>query len=301
MIPAGLAARPARPEDADGIAELITAFDGTMGVEGGTSADDVRAFWTDVDLERGTRLVETGDGHIVGYLELSERGAAPFFAGWVHPDSLGQGIGRALVRLGQELAARPAERIRTGILAVDEAAAKLLRDEGFRAMRSFYRMAIDLESAPPEPELPSGYVLRPFEAADAEGFHAAVEEAFLDHWDYEPESYEHWRKRTMDAADFDPGLWFVAVDGDEIAATLRGTGKRFGSGWINTLGVRRAWRRRGLAAALLRASFGEFWRRGERRVQLAVDAESETGAIGLYEGVGMRIEWRADIYEKELT
>ena len=65
--------------------------------------------------------------------------------------------------------------------------------------------------------------------------------------------------------------------------------------------MRRAWRRRGLAVALLHASFGEFWRRGERRVQLGVDAESETGAIGLYEGVGMRVEWQADIYEKELT
>ncbi len=301
MIPAGLTARAAQLEDAAGIAELITAFDVTMGVEGGTSADDVRAFWTDVDLERDSRLIETGDERFVAYVELTMRGAAPFFDGYVHPDWLGQGLGRELVRFSQQVAAGRAERVRTGILTSDEAAAGLVLSEGFRPVRSFYRMTIDLESAPPEPTVSPGIVLRPFEAADAEGFHAALEESFMDHWDHEPEPFEDWRRRTIEADDFDPALWLLAADDGEVAGILRGTGKRFGSGWINTLGVRRDWRRRGLGVALLHASFGEFWRRGERRVQLGVDAGSETGAVDLYERVGMRIEWRADIYEKELT
>ena len=300
MIPPGLTVRAARPGDVAGIAELITAFDEAMGVEGGTSADDVRAYWTEVEHERDTRLVETSDGRLVAYLELSTRGPAPFFDGYVHPEFMRQGLGRELVRLGLELAAGRAERVRTGVLARDEAAVELLLSEGFRPVRSFYRMTVDLDSPPPEPVLPPGIVLRPFEAADGESFHAALEEAFLDHWEHDPEGFEDWRKRTLDAEDFDPALWLLAVDGDEVAAVLRGTAKRFGSGWINTLGVRRAWRRRGLAVALLQAGFGEFWRRGDRRVQLAVDTESETGATRLYESVGMWIEWRADVYEKEI-
>ena len=231
---------------------------------------------------------------------MSVRGETPFVDGYVHPDAHGQGLGRTLVRLGQELAAGRGKRVRTGIISTDEAATALLRSEGFHAVRSFYRMTIDLDGPPAEPEVPAGIVLRPFELADAEAFHAATEEAFADHWEWEHETYEGWRKRAIDVDDFDPGLWLVAVDGDEIAGALRGTAKRFGSGWVNSLAVRRPWRRRGLGAALLLASFGEFWRRGETRVALGVDAESETGATRLYERLGMQVGWQADVYEKEI-
>ncbi len=71
-------------------------------------------------------------------------------------------------------------------------------------------------------------------------------------------------------------------------------------GWVGTLGVRRRWRRRGLAQALLRHAFGEFYRRGTRKVGLAVDAQSLTGATRLYEKVGMHVTRTYTDYEKEL-
>jgi len=71
-------------------------------------------------------------------------------------------------------------------------------------------------------------------------------------------------------------------------------------GWVGTLGVLRAYRRRGLAEALLRESFGAFWRRGERKVVLGVDAQSLTGAQRLYERAGMHVAARYARYEKEL-
>ena len=89
-------------------------------------------------------------------------------------------------------------------------------------------------------------------------------------------------------------------DGDEIAATLIADWKHFGAGWIAGLGVRRPWRRRGVARALLLRAFGQFYDRGERRVALAVDSESPTGATRLYERVGMRVAWKIVAYEKEL-
>jgi mycothiol synthase len=300
VIPAGLTIRAARPGDAAVVAALIHAGDEALGAEGDTTEADVRAFWLDLDLERDTRLVEDAGGRTVGYLELNMRGPLPFADGYVHPGVHGQGLGRALVRLGQELAADRGDRVRTAILAADTQAASLLRSEGFGILRSFYRMAIDLEGPPPEPSPPPGIVLRPFDPAEAEAFHAATEEAFVDHWEQHAEDYEHWRMRTIDADDYDPSLWLVAVDGEELAGTLRATAQRFGSGWVNSLGVRRPWRRRGVGAALLLASFGEFWRRDERRVALGVDAESETGATHLYESLGMRVVWQADIYEKEI-
>ena len=71
-------------------------------------------------------------------------------------------------------------------------------------------------------------------------------------------------------------------------------------GWVNSLGVRRPWRRRGLALALLRHAFGVFYRRGKTKVGLGVDATSLTGATRLYEKAGMHVQRKSVTYEKVL-
>jgi GNAT superfamily N-acetyltransferase len=71
-------------------------------------------------------------------------------------------------------------------------------------------------------------------------------------------------------------------------------------GWIGTLAVRPAWRRRGLGLALLQESFGRFYARGERTVALGVDAQNPTGPTRLYERAGMGVLWQADVWQKEL-
>jgi len=57
-------------------------------------------------------------------------------------------------------------------------------------------------------------------------------------------------------------------------------------------------RRRGVGHALLLRAFVDFHERGFRRVVLGVDAESPTGAVGLYESAGMRVLHRFDSYVK---
>ncbi len=71
-------------------------------------------------------------------------------------------------------------------------------------------------------------------------------------------------------------------------------------GYVHTLGVRRPWRRRGIALALLHHSFGEFFNRGKSKVSLHVDAKSLTGATRLYEKAGMHVDRLSHNYEKEL-
>jgi mycothiol synthase len=98
-------------------------------------------------------------------------------------------------------------------------------------------------------------------------------------------------------------LFFIAMDGDEIAGTnLCRT--HFPSdedqGLVGSISVRRPWRNRGLGLALLRHAFNEFYRRGKRKVGLGVDAQNLTGALRLYETAGMHIEQAFDYYEKEL-
>ncbi|MBD0349195.1 MAG: GNAT family N-acetyltransferase, partial [Thermoleophilia bacterium] len=100
---------------------------------------------------------------------------------------------------------------------------------------------------------------------------------------------------------FDPALWFIAYDGDEIAGFSLCRPRESGDpdmGWVSVLGVRRPWRRRGLALALLRHSFVELHRRGKKRVGLGVDAENTTGALRLYERAGMHVDRRWDTWEK---
>lgn len=73
-----------------------------------------------------------------------------------------------------------------------------------------------------------------------------------------------------------------------------------GSGWVGTIGVRRPWRKTGLGLALLRHSFGEFYKRGMATIGLGVDASNPTGATRLYQRAGMHVASEFVTYEKEL-
>ncbi len=92
----------------------------------------------------------------------------------------------------------------------------------------------------------------------------------------------------------------VAWDGDEIAGLSLCRSSEGGDpdlGWVDILAVRRPWRRRGLALALLLHSFHELRARGRPRVGLGVDAENLTGAVRLYERAGMAPTQQHDVYE----
>jgi GNAT superfamily N-acetyltransferase len=98
---------------------------------------------------------------------------------------------------------------------------------------------------------------------------------------------------------FDPSLWFVAEEGEEIVGvTLCKTLAR--EGWIDVVGVRRPWRNRGLGLALLRHALDEYYRRNVPKVALSMDAESITGAPRLYGRAGMRLRENYVIHLKEL-
>ena len=151
-------------------------------------------------------------------------------------------------------------------------------------------MVVDLQAAP-EVRPPDGIRIGPLDLArDAEAVHAAIQEAFADHWGSHPEPFEEWHARHVERADFDPGLWAVAHDGEEVAGAVIGrTDAELGAGWIPTVAVRRPWRGRGLGGALLRAAFAASFGAGYTNVQLGVDTANTTGATRLYEREGMRV------------
>ena len=129
-------------------------------------------------------------------------------------------------------------------------------------------------------------------------FHDALDEAFHDHWEHHSIPFEEWWEQKRAAPDYDPTIWFLVRDGDEVAAVVRNDPDRSGGGLVGALGVRRPWRGKGLGRALLLRTFGEFHRRGIQRVALGVDAQNPTGATKLYESVGMQVELEAIVFEK---
>jgi ribosomal protein S18 acetylase RimI-like enzyme len=235
----------------------------------------------------------------------------------VHPEFRRRGIGSMLCHWVQERArsslplAPEGERvaIRQQRLSTDGAARDLLVERGYRVVRHNFRMAVELEAPPPVPMLPAGFAIRPFvREREGRALVRALREGFRDSWGYEERPFEEEYELWMHMLDRDPDndsapFWFVALEGEEIAGVCLCSPQEAGDqemAWIHALAVRPAWRRRGLALALLRHSFGQLYQAGRSRIALEVDTQNPTGAMSLYEKAGMRVERQYDLFEKEL-
>jgi mycothiol synthase len=265
---------------------------------------DVRHFWEldRLQLERDVVLAEDESGTVVGYGDI-----------WVDGDTVdrvwfdvrGEPADRLLAELERRVAARADEEpafVRVDTTAVDERVRSALHDVGYRVVRLHFRMIAELHEPPPAAAWPAGLTVRTFDRArDERAVYEVQEETFADVWEHTPSPYDEWCQWMLGAG-HDPSLWFVAGEGDEIAGIAlcrlhpRGAPEM---GWVSVLGVRRPWRRRGIGLALLQEVFGEFHRRGWRRVGLGVDGESETGAVALYRRAGMGVDRRFETWERK--
>jgi mycothiol synthase len=261
-------------------------------------------------VERDVFVVETRDGRMVGSEEFyNEKDHYKLKAdGCVHPEFRGLGIGSALLGKVGERAQAEAELAKPDVRVFvqsminnkDETGHTLLRSEGYSPIRYYWRMEIKLQEAPPAVTFPGGIELRPFVKDEhSAAVWQADNEAFRDHWGSHESSYEEWSHTKFGKPDFDPTLWIIAWDGDQIAGFSQNR-FRMGIGWIGSLGVRRPWRKIGLGLALLQHSFGEFYKRGMTTIGLGVDASNPTGATRLYQRAGMYVASEFATYEKEL-
>ncbi|HEX6478572.1 MAG TPA: GNAT family N-acetyltransferase [Ktedonobacteraceae bacterium] len=298
-------------DDLNAVVEMLLASDMDEWGQPDTSIEEVRSEWQAVsfNLETDARVVVDSSSRIVGYASVRDRGHGRIISlAKVHPNFRGLGIATQLVGWAEERArqhiplAQSDARVTlsTHISHVNEDAGRLLISRGYHYIRSTWAMAIEMEEAPQEPEWPEGITLRPFiPGKDDRAVFEAVDEAFADHWGHTPGNFERWKDYHLNREDLDPALLFLAYSGDEIAGASL-CGYYLGLGIVNTLGVRRPWRRAGLGMALLLHSFGEFYKRGNHKVVLGVDSQNLTGATRLYERAGMHIELQYDTYEKEL-
>jgi mycothiol synthase len=273
-----------------------------------------------VNLAEDACHIFAPNGELVGHIELwinSHPLVHPEIWGRVDPEYQGLGIGtwmmewaelrglRALPTVPVELRFAP----QVGTYRMNERAKRLFARFGYRHLRSLYYMHIDMDAPVPEPEFPEGITVRTYNpATDAEAVYIAENDAFRDHFGHveKPfeEGFKQW-KRNREHEGYDPTLYFLAVEestGEIVGVNICRSYAHYDPdrGWVRSIGVRRPWRKRGLGLALLRHAFNEFYRRGIRKVGLGVDAQSLTGAVGLYEKAGMHIDQAYDRYEKEL-
>ena len=298
------------PEEADlePVLEVLRATDSSVAGDSDWTASDLANEWTELDLARDAWVFEL-DGAIAGYASFYTRGGRFSGDGYVHPGYRNRGIGSEILRLTEDRARAEEPTVETGqrvylqnaTLDDDGCTQRFYRAHGYEPVRGFRGMTIDLDGAPEVPTVP-GIRIRPVDhPAEARALHQAHQEAFSTHWEFRPMPWEEWEEKRIGRETFDATLWWVAVDEDEIAGIAMCEHKRDpDQGWVDALGVRPAYRRRGIAEALLKTAFAEFFRRGERKVGLGVDAESPTGATRLYERAGMRTLWHATVWEKEL-
>ena len=308
-----LSLRPARSADAEAVAQLtldICTSDGDP--TAAMTIDELRNHWQTpgFDFEKNTWVVENSEGQIVGYEELVNRHAHASLVGdgYVHPDFLGMGVGTTMLRAlegraREEMALAESDLrvfIRNGMSAKDTIACEMHEAEGYTAIRFQWTMEINLDNSPPPLDWPAGIELRQFDLKEHNyTLHRAHEEAFSELWGRHPHSYEDWQRRMTDRDDFDPSNWFVAWDGNDIAAYSL-CSNRMGMGYVGSIGVRKPWRNRGLGLALLNHSFAQFYEQNVRTIRLSVDAANPTGATRLYERAGMHVATQYVIYEKEL-
>jgi GNAT superfamily N-acetyltransferase len=314
--------RPATMDDLEALHSLLMGYWETLtGAVKFTLEDFSSIFSTPgFEMTSSTRVVLTPQGEMVGavlVMDLASPPVHPVIYGCVHDDHEGQGLGTFLVQWGEQRArlainrvpdgARVAMRLQT--TPTHQPTVQLFEKLGIKPVRYSWFMLRELDEKPPDPQWPGGIQVSSFqEFPHLETIYRAVNEAFQDHWGYvDPEDIderlERMRHTIENDESFDASLWFIVLDSDEIAGGAL-CSPRLGEDWeigiVETLGVRRPWRRQGLGLALLHQAFGEFHQRGKARVGLSVDSENLTGATRLYEKAGMQVVREFVLYEKEL-
>jgi mycothiol synthase len=313
LIPEGYTLRNATMDDLQAVVQLVydvCEHDGDTDIA--YSEEELREVWEDPNLEISTDtwVVTNADSKVVGYEEFYNKSqhASLLGDGYVHPEYMGKGIGTILLRALETRAREEIEKaapelrvfIQNGMSIEDTVAREMHENEGYQPIRFFWRMEIELDKTPAAPVFPESIKLRPFNKdAHAKLVHDAHIEAFHDHWGFTPIPHEEWKRRMIKTSEYDPELWFIAWDGDEIAGYAINR-YRNGKGWVSILGVRTPWRKLGLGLALLQKSFEAFCQRGTNKISLGVDAANPTGATRLYERAGMKVGSEYVSYEKEL-
>ncbi|MET1232642.1 MAG: GNAT family N-acetyltransferase [Candidatus Limnocylindrales bacterium] len=323
---AGLPERPgvtvrryAGPSDHPGMADVNNAWRESIGVSELVTVaelDNLYANLTGSDAYRDCLVLER-EGQILGYsrtssIERPDGGRIEEPSVVLHPAIHDEATNLALLLDGEARLARaradrpphPGDLVRVWTWDSDVVTKAALAAAGYEPAHSFYEMVrLDLEGIQ-EVDLPAGLEVRPVLAEHWRPIWEADVEAFSDDWDPD-DSSETGFQRFLGEPDQVPELWQVAWDGDRVAGHVLITindaaNARFGwrEGVLDSVAVRHAYRRRGLARALVLRALAALRNHGVTRASLGVDVDNPNQALDLYTSCGFVVLASGAAYEK---
>ncbi|MER6329485.1 GNAT family N-acetyltransferase [Streptomyces sp. NPDC001034] len=336
--PAGYRVRPATASDTGVVHRLVGACECALHGRATTGTDRIAA---DLGFAGGepagdTVLVQDRGGDPAAWGWVRGRRATVH----VHPAHRGRGLGASLLAWTEARARESGgDRLAQTISDSDLAATALLRSGGYAGLVTEWLLEMALPDEPEVPGPPAGVTVRAFRAGDEEAAYRLTEDAF-DEWQQRRKSYAEWARHTVGRSTFAPGASPVAFVGEEMVGAVLsldpgwdagldaradagrgpglGTGPGAGAGagpgagaeagpgapgggegYVERVAVRRDQRNRGIARLLLREAFRAFYRQGKRGCTLWT--HSDTGALPLYERIGMTVRRSSTVYGKALV
>lgn len=308
-------------EDYATMADLIAACKGKDGVERSTDTNDVaRTYRHLINCDPQTDMLFAElDGKVIAYGRIwwenlldGIRLYHPF--GFLHPDWRGIGIGNAMFEAAElraynisgEHPKEAAKFLQVEPQDSEKDLISLLERRGYKPARYETHMVRDLAEPFPEAPMPAGLEVRPVQPNDVRLIFDASNEAFRDHWGIR-DLNENEFKMQKESPEFQPELWKVAWDSDQMASVVHNfidhkENKEYQRkrGYTEGICTRRPWRKMGLARSLLVQSMQMFKDMGMTETALRVDFENLSGALRLYEGVGYRKVMQQIYYRKAM-
>jgi ribosomal protein S18 acetylase RimI-like enzyme len=291
--------RSPHPDDLAAVAGLYAAYEQPLLGSVDSTAADLGSYLELPDVDRARTALLERDGGPAGFVFVSAEtygkdvyadvayiGGAPVAAACA--DHVLSSARESVAERGE-----PGWTLRISHWLQDDVLASALAARGLEQVRRFYRMRIASDSPDiPErmPDLPEGVeiVVRDDDSTRRTIWSLDMA-SFADHYNFTPTPYEAWWEHMSSGSTRDPdGWWLLTVDGEPAAFCLLDESRaEIGEGYVSVLGVKQEFRGRGLGSLLLRRSFVRYRDLGRVATSLGVDAENTTGAVGVYEAVGM--------------
>ena len=284
-LPAGLTGRPLVMSDARAVFEVMAAQELHDTGEVAIEEADIVGDWQrpSYDVSAGTVGVFDGD-LLVAYAEHmgADRGDAA-----VHPDHRGRGIGTALAGWMQARARAAGESVVGMPVPQGSAGDRLLEALGYRVRWNSWVLQLPEGATVPARDLPAGYAIREATPDDYAACWTVLEDAFLEWSVREREPFEDFLARTVQRPGFEPWNLRLVVDATAQAVGATVVHPYGTEGYVDRLATRRDQRGQGIAQAMLVDAFEVA--RAHGATTSGLNTDSRTGALGLYEKVGMQV------------
>jgi GNAT superfamily N-acetyltransferase len=314
-LPSAWSARRPTGDDAPAVFDLCVAVDTAVLGHPDVSLEDVRAdlMSTSADAERNQAIVLHGD-RVLAWAWVEDRSSGRTMVDLFvdrsvtleQQDALADWAWPWIVARGREVGAErglDGTLLDTGLIDDDTWGAQVLERHGFARVRTWWRMARDVD--PDQQPTPApGVVVRPLDRSRLDDelrcVYDVLETAFADHWNHHPVTFDEWRRAKEEAPGLDLDLWWVAeLDGEPVGALIGSAQAAEDSTlYVVSVGTLPAARGKGVAKTLLGRAFAAAPERGWTRVMLNVDGENPTGATALYRSVGMEVDFAMSAWHR---